>query len=99
MQFSLNVPVTYALLITSAHTSLISSPHLSITGTHVRFRLGGHTFPPSIYFKIYTHRPLCDINAFAPRDYSKEKKPEGLRFNSSINNTPGTLRNTRTGNQ
>jgi hypothetical protein len=43
-------------------------------GTHVRFRLGGHTFPPNVYFKIYTHRPLCDVNSFAPRDYNKEKK-------------------------
>ena len=45
-----------------------------IAGTHVRFRLGGHTFPPNVYFKIYTHRPLCDVNSFAPRDYNKEKK-------------------------
>ena len=42
-------------------------------GVHVRFRLGGTVFPPNVYFKIYTHRPLCDVNAFAPRDYSKEK--------------------------
>lgn len=42
-------------------------------GVHVRFRLGGSTFPPNIYFKIYTHRPLCDVNAFAPRDYNTEK--------------------------
>lgn len=48
-----------------------------ILGTHVRFRLGGFSFPPSIYFKIYTHRPLCDINSFAPRDYSKERKSDG----------------------
>jgi hypothetical protein len=42
------------------------------TGAHVRFRLGGMIFPPMIFFKIYTHRPLCDVNAFAPRDYTKE---------------------------
>lgn len=41
-------------------------------GVHVRFRLGGHIFPPTIYFKIYTHRPLCDVNSFAPRNYMKE---------------------------
>jgi hypothetical protein len=41
-------------------------------GAHVRFRLGGMIFPPMIFFKIYIHRPLCDVNAFAPRDYTKE---------------------------
>ncbi|CAN0236231.1 unnamed protein product, partial [Ectocarpus fasciculatus] len=41
-------------------------------GVHVRFRLGGAVFPPSIYFKIFTHRPLCDVNSFAPRNYVKE---------------------------
>jgi hypothetical protein len=43
-------------------------------GIHVRFRLGGAMFPPKIFYKIYTHRPLCDINAFAPRNYSIERR-------------------------
>lgn len=30
------------------------------SGVHVKFRLGGKIFPPKIYFKIFTHRPLCD---------------------------------------
>ena len=38
-------------------------------GSHVRLRLGGYTFPPTIYYKIYTHRSVADIGAFAPRDY------------------------------
>ena len=42
-------------------------------GVHVRFRLGGSIFPPKVYFKIFTHRPLCDVNAFAPRDYCNER--------------------------
>lgn len=46
------------------------------SGVHVRFRLGGKVFPPKIYFKIYTHRPLCDVNAFAPRNYVKERTPD-----------------------
>lgn len=46
------------------------------SGVHVRFRLGGIIFPPRIYFKIFTHRPLCDVNAFAPRDYSQERSAE-----------------------
>lgn len=41
-------------------------------GVHVRFRLGGTVFPPRILFKVYTHRPLCDVGAFAPRSYSTE---------------------------
>jgi hypothetical protein len=39
-------------------------------GAHIRFRLGGHLFPPSIYYKIFTHNALCDVGAFAPRDYT-----------------------------
>ena len=41
-------------------------------GVHVRFRLGGGRFPPMIYFKIYTHRPVADVGTFAPRDYVRE---------------------------
>ena len=46
---------------------------------HVRFRLGGEvdicykTFPPQIYYKIYTNGPICDVNSFAPRNYAKIK--------------------------
>ena len=43
------------------------------SGAHVRFRLGGQTFPPKIYYKIYTHQPMCDVNAFAPKDYTRSK--------------------------
>lgn len=38
-------------------------------GAHVRFRLGGPMFPPTVYYKIFTHRALVDVCAFAPRDY------------------------------
>jgi hypothetical protein len=27
-------------------------------GVHVRFRLGGTTFPPLVFYKVYTHRPV-----------------------------------------
>lgn len=40
---------------------------------HVRFRLGGVKFPPLIYYKIFVHSSVCDINAFAPRDYVQIK--------------------------
>ncbi|RDD43624.1 Uncharacterized protein C11orf65-like protein [Trichoplax sp. H2] len=41
------------------------------SGSHVKFRLGGETFPPTIYYKIYTHRNVADICSTAPRDYTK----------------------------
>lgn len=41
---------------------------------HVRFRLGGLNFPPLIYYKIFVHGSVVDINAFAPRDYNSMKK-------------------------
>lgn len=43
------------------------------SGVHVRFRLGGSQFPPAVFYKIFIHSPLIDINAFAPRDYTKHK--------------------------
>lgn len=44
---------------------------------HIRFRLGGEKFPPLIYYKIFSHGGIVDINAFAPRDYMKIKKAVG----------------------
>jgi len=52
------------------------------SGVHVKFRLGGKIFPPKIYFKIFTHRPLCDVNAFAPRDYIAEKPANELYYHN-----------------
>lgn len=57
-------------------------------GVHVRFRLGGAVFPPKIYFKVFTHRPLCDVNAFAPRDYTREEKPEAFHNNNHPKSLP-----------
>lgn len=51
-------------------------------GVHVRFRLGGRIFPPKVYFKIFTHRPLCDVNAFAPRDYTMERSQSAIVLNN-----------------
>lgn len=36
---------------------------------HIRFRLGGFTFPPTIFYKIFVHNNLIDMNSFSPRDY------------------------------
>lgn len=43
-------------------------------GAHVRFRLGGLSFPPTIYYKVFTRRPVCDLNAFSPKDYAGSRK-------------------------
>ena len=37
---------------------------------HVRFRLGGMVFPPTVYYKIYAHGAVTDVGAYAPRDYT-----------------------------
>jgi len=61
-------------------------------GTHVRFRLASPTsnlrygtFPPAVYYKIYTHRPIVDLCATAPRDYTQAVNKQTLpmqRFNN-----------------
>eukprot|EP01063_Lacrimia_lanifica_P011927 TRINITY_DN18598_c0_g1_i1.p1 TRINITY_DN18598_c0_g1~~TRINITY_DN18598_c0_g1_i1.p1 ORF type:complete len:425 (+),score=192.44 TRINITY_DN18598_c0_g1_i1:85-1359(+) len=48
----------------------------SASGLHVRFRLGGATFPPQVYYKIFTHAPVSDICSFAPKDYIDAKHKE-----------------------
>ncbi|XP_029313615.1 protein MFI [Cottoperca gobio] len=40
-------------------------------GVFIRFRLGGITFPPNIYYKIFTHRPITDVCASSPKDYTQ----------------------------
>ncbi|RYG55457.1 hypothetical protein EON66_05260, partial [archaeon] len=44
-------------------------------GARVRFRLGGRSWPPTIYFKVYIAAPVCDVNAFAPRVYALPPSP------------------------
>ena len=60
-------------------------------GVHVRFRLGGSTFPPLLLFKVYTHRPCCDVNSFAPRDYTVDRglirKDDSSRFSAAQSGT------------
>jgi len=41
------------------------------TKIHLRFRLGGTVFPPTLYYKIFTRSPIADIGSFAPRDYTR----------------------------
>ncbi|CAI5673669.1 unnamed protein product [Oreochromis niloticus] len=43
-------------------------------GVFIRFRLGGINFPPNIYYKIFTHRPITDVCAGSPKDYTKQSR-------------------------
>jgi hypothetical protein len=65
----------------------------SAAGVHIRFRLGGSSFPPVILYKVYTHKPLCDVNAFAPRDYSVSKS-KGAKYENNHSNS-GKQKNKR----
>uniref|UniRef100_G3NBU8 Uncharacterized protein n=1 Tax=Gasterosteus aculeatus aculeatus TaxID=481459 RepID=G3NBU8_GASAC len=40
-------------------------------GVFIRIRLGGTTFPPNVYYKIFTHAPIVDLCASSPKDYTK----------------------------
>lgn len=40
------------------------------SGVHVKFRLAGERFPPNIYYKIFTHRPIQDLCANSPKNYT-----------------------------
>ncbi|XP_052807241.1 uncharacterized protein LOC128236422 isoform X1 [Mya arenaria] len=40
------------------------------SGIHIKFRLAGERFPPNIYYKIFTHRPIQDMCANSPKDYT-----------------------------
>ncbi|CEM05286.1 unnamed protein product [Vitrella brassicaformis CCMP3155] len=55
---------------------------------HVRFRLGGAwpTFPPLLYYKIFVHGPVVDVNAFAPRPYqlTEEQKSSSIRKRAAL---------------
>ncbi|CAL1541367.1 unnamed protein product [Lymnaea stagnalis] len=39
-------------------------------GINIRFRLAGESFPPNIYYKIFTNRPIQDLCANSPKDYT-----------------------------
>ncbi|XP_072433564.1 protein MFI isoform X2 [Chiloscyllium punctatum] len=60
----------------------------SAAGVHVRFRLGGETFPPKIYYKIFTHRPIVDLCANSPKDYThpaaKQEPPRQIHNRNSV---------------
>ncbi|GMH72149.1 hypothetical protein TL16_g05840 [Triparma laevis f. inornata] len=63
------------------------------TKIHIRLRLGGSSFPPCLYYKIFTSAPCSDIGAFAPRNYAESKHldPDELHNKSTVSqgNFPG----------
>eukprot|EP01135_Chromosphaera_perkinsii_P005463 Nk52_evm12s352 gene=Nk52_evmTU12s352 len=58
------------------------------SGSFIRFRLGGYFFPPSIYYKIYTRKPICDLGSLAPRDYTKNYSKRELPVIRHLKGTP-----------
>ncbi|CAF1216181.1 unnamed protein product [Adineta steineri] len=62
----------------------------SAAGIRIRFRLAGERFPPTIYYKIYTNRPIQDLGAVAPRDYTRPylKLPSPVDINNRLNRFP-----------
>ena len=44
------------------------------SGLYVRLRLGGASFPPLIYYKVFTTQHVTDIGSFAPRDYAADDR-------------------------
>jgi hypothetical protein len=52
-------------------------------------------FPPHIYYKIFTHRPVQDIGAYAPRDYTKADCKR--RMARDVHNKSGQRRHIITG--
>jgi len=60
------------------------------SGIHVGFRLGGTVFPPLVFYKIYTHRPVTDICAFCPRDYANEVRLTAADVNNKSKVQPSS---------
>ncbi|XP_046847615.1 protein MFI-like isoform X2 [Xenia sp. Carnegie-2017] len=57
------------------------------SGTHVKFRLAGTSFPPNIYYKIFTHSHIVDMCANSPKDYTKASAkvlPPRLHHNNDL---------------
>jgi len=59
----------------------------SASGIHVRFRLGGVKFPPYVYYKIYTHRPIQDMCSNSPKDYALETEQTNKKSHTDLATT------------
>jgi len=78
-------PRSFLRSINPRETELIDAA----AGTFVRFRLGGITFPPLIYYKIFTHRTVADVGSFAPRDYAHQYEPANVMVAENNHPKPG----------
>ncbi|CEG41987.1 IQ motif, EF-hand binding site [Plasmopara halstedii] len=63
-------PVQMLRAINPSEASLLDAS----MSAQVRFRLGGLTFPPTVYYKIFTRKPVCDLGVFSPKDYTISRK-------------------------
>uniref|UniRef100_A0A3Q4NBA6 Chromosome 11 open reading frame 65 n=1 Tax=Neolamprologus brichardi TaxID=32507 RepID=A0A3Q4NBA6_NEOBR len=64
-------------------------------GVFIRFRLGGINFPPDIYYKIFTHRPITDVCAGSPKDYTKQSRRKLVA--QKTNEGPAVAKDDRSG--
>ena len=64
------------------------APCLPTRSSQHHIHLFQEKFPPNIYYKIYTYRPVTDVNSFAPRDYtvSNWAAPGATVKNSRVKN-------------
>ncbi|CAF1191669.1 unnamed protein product [Didymodactylos carnosus] len=62
----------------------------SAAGIRLRFRLAGERFPPTIYYKVFTNRPIQDLCSNAPRDYTKPylRLKSATDSNNNVNRFP-----------
>ena len=62
----------------------------SAAGIRIRFRLAGERFPPTIYYKIFTNRPVQDLCANAPRNYTRPylRLKSAVDSNNKLNRFP-----------
>ncbi|KAM9337570.1 protein MFI-like [Symphorus nematophorus] len=79
-QFNQRDPQTILRTVNPREAELLDAA----AGVFIRFRLGGITFPPNIYYKIFTHRPITDLCANSPKDYTQLglKKPMARQTNN-----------------
>ncbi|KAF5404246.1 hypothetical protein PHET_02358 [Paragonimus heterotremus] len=53
-------------------------------GGFIMFRLGGPGFPPTIFYKLFTYRPIQDINAYSPKNYVGLRVIDAKQWNNRL---------------
>ena len=71
---------------------------------HVRLRLGVHHAgtqrrepfsPPSVYYRVYTHHPVADLNALSPEAYFEDAKRDAEAYARSKSRARSRLERAR----